>query len=321
MSERIWKCPNCGAALSPSRFAREATCSYCKTVVQIDETSVSAQLFRDAYSRWNAPREGDGRAWFAVGGEHWTTLALLARGEIADVYLAERARWPPERALLKVLREAADLPMLDLEWNALHALRELGPRVPDPIARGSVEGGPHSGAQAELLRWVPGFEHTLEEARAAFPAGIDAHAAVWIWRRLLEALGFLHEKGIVHGAVLPQHLLVEQGEHGLRLVGFGCADRPGAPLAAVVSRYEAFYPRDLLERQELQPAHDLSMSARCIAFALGSAAPDRLRALLEAVAAGKHAADARALHGQLGTLARELFGPPSFHPLVLPQPR
>jgi hypothetical protein len=289
--------------------------------VPIDEDSVPSQLFRDAHRRWNAPREGDGRSWFALDGAHWTSLGLVARGEIADVLLVECARWPAERALLKVLRDSADLPMLELEWRALHALRDLVPRVPDPIARGRVEGGPHSGSQAELLRWVPGFEHTLEDVRAAFPAGVDAHAAVWMWRRLLELLGSLHGSGMVHGAVLPQHLLVEQGEHGLRLVGYGCADRPGAPLAAVVSRYEELYPRELLERQLLQPAHDVSMSARCIAFVLGSAAPARLRALLDSVGAGEHAGDARALHRELGSLARELYGPPSFHPLVMPAER
>src|SRR6185369_4350270 len=107
----------------------------------------------------------------------------------------------------------ADLPMLDLEWRALHELRAssapgaavLALRVPEPIARGAIDGGTHAGAQAVLHRWVPGFEHTFEAVRAAFPAGVELHAAVWMWRRVLEVLGFLHASGIVHGAVTPQH--------------------------------------------------------------------------------------------------------------------
>src|SRR5215831_15955360 len=113
MSERIHKCPNCGAVLRPGRFAREAVCEFCKSRVEIDEAAVAAERFRAAHARWNAPRENDGRASFALGERHWTEIGLVARGEIADVVLVESSRRPPERALLKVLRESADLPMLE----------------------------------------------------------------------------------------------------------------------------------------------------------------------------------------------------------------
>jgi hypothetical protein len=334
MADRVRTCPRCGAPLSPGPFARTTTCAFCHSIVQLDEQVVSAAKFRDAFRRWSTPDEARARAWILVGEEAWSPIRLLGRGEIADVYLVERARQPSELALLKVLRDAADLPMLEQEWSALQALQSstargadaIAPRLPQPIARGEVSGGDHSGSHAELLRHARGFAHTLEAVRAAFPRGVDPHAGVWMWRRLLEILAFVHEAGFVHGAVLPQHLLVERGEHGLRLVGFGCAARVGEPLAAVVSRYEAFYPERMLSKARLSPEHDVAMSARSIAYALrpddGARLPDSVpEALRESVlraGAGEFSGGAWELRELVGVVGQKSFGAPSFHPIRMP---
>jgi hypothetical protein len=302
--------------------------------VQIDEAAVPVELFRKACREWRRPGPNDARSWFAIGDDQWTPITLVARGEIADVHLAERARWPTEHALIKVLRSADDLPMLDAEWSALTHLqssdaagaRAIAPRLPQPIAHGVVEDGPDAGKPATVLRWAPGFDHTLEVVRSAHPGGVSEHVAVWMWRRILETLAFLHRSGIVHGAVLPQHLIVERGEHGVRLVGYGCAGRANDPLAAVVVRHEALYPERLLASQRLAPEHDIAMSARCIAHVLGADAKGSipagvfgaLRKLLESAACGEDASDAWTLHERVGKIASEHFGPPSFHPLVMP---
>lgn len=334
MTDRVRTCPRCGAPLSPGPFARTTTCAFCHSVVQLDEQVVSASKFREAYRRWNAPDDARAGGWITVGDESWMPIRFVAHGEIADVDLVERVRQPAERALLKVLRDEADLPMLDQEWAALAALQEssaagagaIVPRLPQPIARGEIGSGARAGKHCELLRFARGFDHTLEAVRAAHPRGVDVHAGVWMWRRLLEALGFVHASGFVHGAVLPQHLLIERGEHGLRLVGFGCAARSGEALAAVVSRYESFYPARMVAKPRLAPEHDVAMSARCIAFALGAdergAVPDRvpdaLRELIARAAAGDSSKGAWELREQVGHVGAELFGAPSFHPITMP---
>jgi hypothetical protein len=125
----------------------------------------------------------------------------------------------------------------------------------------------------------------------------------------------------VHGAVVPPHLLVQRGEHGVRLVGFSCAAAAGAPLLAVNERYAAYYPAGLA----LSPEADLRMAARSIAFVLGAGddgrvparVPGPLGALVAAAIAGDVPADAWAQRARVGEVARALFGSPRFHPLKL----
>lgn len=335
MAAHLTRCPNCGAPMTPGRFARTATCGYCQAVVQVDEEAVLAARFREAHEAWRGLAHDPGAPYVDVGGDRWLLGPLVARGEVADVHYAERVRRPTERALVKLLRDPADLPLLRAEWAALGRLQRsevkeaatLRSRVPQPIAHGKVSGGVHEGGHATVLRHAPGFHHTLEAVREVH-AALDPRIGVWLWRRILETLGFLHASGVVHGAVLPPHLVVEEGEHGLRLVGYGCAGVPGAPLLAILERHERLYPRAQLEAPVLSSRHDLAQGAASVAFALGvdhagrwpSVVPRELAKLVDDVAAGgrRAEADAWALWSEVGALARQLFGPPSFHPIVMP---
>jgi hypothetical protein len=335
MAERALKCPQCNAPLAASRFARSAVCPFCGSTVLFGEQTVPASRFRAAFQSWNSPESHGFTDWVSLGDSHWARGPLVARGEVSDVHAAARARWPTERALLKSLRDPRDAPGFDHEWEVLARLQEsdsatsFAGRIPQPIARGRIIAGASAGTQAMVFRWASGFTQTFEDARRAFPHGIEPRASIWIWRRILEALWFLHAAGFVHGAVLPPHLLVEDGEHGVRLVGFRAADRAGSKLRDVSPGYEPVYPRDLLADRKLTPAADLAMSARCVAALLGgdlasgevpALVPAPLAREIDRVAGLRAAGDGDAwrLRERLGGLAREVFGAPTFCPLRLP---
>jgi hypothetical protein len=338
MTERALKCPQCNAPLSPSRLARSAVCPFCGTTVLFDEPSVPAQRFREAFRAWNSPETHGYTRWESIGASHWALGALVGRGEVADVYAAQRARWPTERALLKILRDRRDAPGLDHEWKVLVELQQsdatgaatFAARLPQPVARGEITAGTHAGARAIVLRWADGFEHTFEAVQRVYPHGIEVRPSIWIWRRILEILSFLHASGFVHGAVLPPHLLAEEGEHGVRLVGFRGAGRAGTELRSICPRFERFYPKEALATRRLTCAADLAMSARCIAALLGgdgasgevpSAVPAPLAGEIARVGSLSAATGGGAweLRERLGELARELFGPPVFCPLKMPR--
>ena len=152
--------------------------------------------------------------------------------------------------------------------------------------------------------------------------------SIWMWRRLLETLAVVHTAGVAHGAVLPRHMVVQEGDHGLRLVGFSCAGTPGEPLRAVVADDERLYPERLREGGALTMDDDVRMSARAMAVVLGAegpslalpaSVPSELAGLVaEAGDEGRSQPTAWELRERVGALGRKLFGDPSFHPLKLP---
>lgn len=330
MTPVIQTCPHCGAPLAVTRFAAIVICSFCESTVRVDPASVSVSKYREALAEWNAPDDRERGQRFSIADTRWVAQRLVARGEISDVYLAKRARGPSELVLLKVVRDPEDAPLLEQEWAALRRLRDaalsqhvdLGSRVPSPVASGLLE----DGRRACAYRWSGGFLHTFEAVREAYSEGVPPVASIWVWRRLLEILGVMRDARLVHGAILPNHLLIENGEHGVRLVGFSCADAPKAPLRALSTSFEDFYPARVLRSHELTAAMDMTMSARCVAYLLGGrggalpagvAAP--LAELLRRAADDEAEADLDPwkLHKELGELGRSLFGPPAFHPIAM----
>jgi len=335
MATTIPLCPHCGAPLATTRFAALAVCSYCDATVRIDPSLVSASRYREAWRAWNSAMAGDDSNVISISDSHWMVDGLLAHGEVSDVYFARRARWPTELAVLKVLRDPDDGSLLESELRALERLHRnpavdgmnFAMRVPFSIVHGTAAGG-NAGGLVGVYRWAQGFLHTFEAIRVAFPNGIAPPASIWIWRRILETLSVMGRAGLVHGAVLPNHLLIQEGEHGVRLVGFGCADLPGAHLRVVCSRFEHLYPTALLASGELAQWVDIVMSARCIAYLLGGSAhdgevpahvPAPLAEILRRCGSDTNSTveDSWSLHQELGEIGRRLFGPPAFHPIVV----
>lgn len=325
----VLRCPQCNAPITPpTKWARSAICPFCGASVQVDPSAVWAARFKEAYAEWNAPK--DAARVITIGSTHWELGPLIARGESSDVYVADRARTPSQRVIVKILRDDGDLPLLEQEYSALSALQQsrtpgaatLSQRVPDPVTYGRIVSGPFVGRHAIVLRWVAGFVHTLEQVRARHPDGVAPKSAVWVWRRILETLSFVHANGFVHGAVLPQHVLIQRGEHGVRLVGYGCAAGEGKPLNVIVERYESFYPPELRVKHVLGADSDVKMASRCVRFLLGdqpSRFPPDLEALLNTACDDRTSfANAWALREQIGATAGRVFGPPSFNPIEMP---
>lgn len=323
MPERVRKCPNCGGNLVAGRFDRETRCTFCGSQVLLDPSAVFASKFRDAFKEWDDPATHGYRSWVTVNDQRWAVGDLIARGETTDVFIATRARFPGENALLRVVRDPAHVSRLDRAWDACTKLQAssapgaaLASRLPEPIAKGVATEGSHKGRVVMLVRWAHGYRTTLEGV-----GRINAQQSVWVLRRILEALSFVHASGVVHGSVLPPHILIEGGEHGARLAGFGNAGAPGEKIGAVHARYRHITPDEVLSVRA-----DLQAAGRTIVHAVGgdpttgtvdAPAPyaRALRALVQEGGVGG-ARDAWALREAFGATAHEAFGRPAFCPIL-----
>lgn len=307
-------------------------CDYCKTALV--PTQGGVRLLAEREDRLDDPERP--RLW--AGGRRYVLLGRLARGASSDVFLARRDHRLTEQVVIKMLRAREDHDRLTHEHDVLQALQRATHRgsehftrlLPSPIAHGEARLGlhGHEGPRVvTVLGWASGFVHTFRDVREAYPSGVPATATVWLWKRVLETLAWLHEVGFVHGAILPEHLLVHARDHGVRLVGFSSAAPPGQPLSAFARDSEAFHPRAVWAGGGTSVAVDLCMSARSVLFALGaddlrvpSSVPLPLATLLRSVAdddAGGRR-DAWALVGELDAAAKEAFGPPCYVPFAMP---
>jgi hypothetical protein len=337
--EHAIMCPQCSAPLAPHKFARSVVCSYCGTTVQLDETSVSAAIFHEAFRVWNSPANYGISAWVSIGSRHWAVEKLVAHGDISEVFTGRLARWPTELVILKFLRDHQDADLFDHEWDVLRKLQRSDARgadtfttlLPRPIFHGNSTGGSFVGQRVSIFGWESGFYHTFEDVMRAYPQGINPRASVWVWRRILEILSFIHASGMVHGAILPRHLLVQENDHGVRMVGYSFAGRIGEKLRVGAHKNETFYPQPARSWSTLTEQLDLVLSARCIVAILGgdpasaslpASVPAQLAAIVRRIALSNPGSavsqNAWTIREELGEIAGEVFGPPKFVPIVMP---
>jgi len=332
MSFRTLSCPSCGAPLPPNAKRAVVTCEFCKATVSWEQPLVRAAEYRQALA--DLDREHASEPRVTVAGLPYRVLGRLGHGESSDVLFAERARRVTERVVLKATRVHDDADLLDNAWRVLQALRashvqgtaHFSQLVPVPVARGVASGLDFGGRELFVHRFMSGFVHTLADVRRAYPSGVEARHAVWLWRRMLETLDWVHRAGFVHGALLPQHVLVHARDHGVMLVGFSCAGQPGTRLRALCSDRAALYPKPN-GTLTLSTALDLSMVARNVLFALGSddghtipaSFPKPLAELLQrTLDARDFDVSAMALADQVASAARAAFGAPRFVVLSMP---
>ncbi|MFH9229664.1 J domain-containing protein [Streptomyces lydicus] len=260
----------------------------------------------------------------------YTLGPTLATGDLAVLREASyEERGTRRRALLKIPRTVTDNDLLEREADALALLARHGERRHRGYAPRLLESvrhrDPDTGAERRVNALVPldGF-HTLAEVRAAHPDGLDPRDAAWMWRRLLVALGWAHRAGRVHGAVLPEHVLIHPALHGLVLVDWCYSTAPGDPVPALVERHRAHYPPEVTGRRPATGATDLHLASRTMAALMGERTPQPMRAFLRGCtlpAQARRPHDAWRLLAELDDLLHRLYGPRTFRPFTMPGTR
>jgi hypothetical protein len=243
---------------------------------------------------------------------------LVARGDIGNLY---RVR----NGLLKLARDAADNDLMRRETSSLTRLRaDAEPRLRAYFPR-LVEARRHADPatgvtrRANVIGWLAGFV-SLAEVGTAFPGGLDPRDAAWMWRRLLVAIGAAHRAGVIHGAVLPEHVMIHPAEHGLVLVDWCYSlPAPAGRLAAMVGRYRDWYPPDAATGAG--PDLDIWLATRCMTELIGPRLPDRMASFAAGCTLAsprRRPSDAWPLLAEYDDLLARLYGPRIFRPFAMP---
>jgi serine/threonine protein kinase len=131
----------------------------------------------------------------------------------------------------------------------------------------------------------------------------------------------VHSKGIVHGAILPEHVLIRPEDHGAVLVGWSCSVAAGDRIKAISTARRDWYAPEVVAKQPATPSTDVFMAARTIAALVDRGSlPRKIDALLSACLLhnprARHPAAAD-VYARFDKVLRELYGPPSFKPFSL----
>jgi serine/threonine protein kinase len=264
----------------------------------------------------------------------------IAIGSICTIY---RCRLEEGRRTVEGLFKVAREPMSNaLVVNESRVLRHLQQADRDgrfgaflPTVRHSFAYGVDPPRQANVLTLhdlirSPDELYTLGEVRAFHARGLDGRDVAWIWRRLLNVLGFVHSAGVVHGAVLPMHVLIEPREHKLVLIDWCFASWPGEPAkpVALTGGYDAWYRRDGASTRAPTPAIDVAFGARCMIELLGGNPLDATVPPTVEPGLGRHFerclsgnADAWKMLGDFDRLIEAMWGPRKFRELPMPPKR
>lgn len=243
---------------------------------------------------YGKPRKAAVKATLRSKAAVYEVVEEYRTGEVADLFVAETGG---KRCLLKIVRQPSDNDMLDNEARVLAELhRQSGDKAKVfrkylPKLVGSfdlVQDRCHrrvnvldlAEPEAEYVRKLKekkGLDadlnyFSLAEIRAAYPDGIDVRDAVWMIRRAFEGIGWVHSVGYVHGAMLPEHIIVHPTEHGARLVGWSYAVRAGRRITAISAGRKSMYPKSVFKREPAKPVLDVQLIGETAALLLSDRA-------------------------------------------------
>lgn len=236
---------------------------------------------------------------------------VVHSGDIADLSETHGGA-----ALVKVPRQPRDNDLMANEAAALTKLRGGDPRF-RPYAPRLVESYTHEDGSrvrrvVNVLERLDGFVPLSRLRRT-----IDPRDAAWMFRRLLTGLGWAHRAGVVHGAVLEEHVLIHPAEHGLALVDW-CYS--GERVVAVVKHRRDAYPPEVFTDRRNTPATDVYMAVGLLRRLVGDGLPAALQRFADGCsydAPRMRPQDPWALLGEFDELLHKLYGPRTFRPFTV----
>lgn len=274
--------------------------------------------------------------------------ASFSAGDIADLHLCNFKEGSKEiEAILKIVRAPIDNELLDAERKNLTLIHDklkgkdwndCIPQIYDSFFLETGMAGKRP--RVNILEKFDGF-YTVEQIRELMPSGVDAKSLAWMWKRLLILLDWTHHAGVIHGAVLPKHVmyypdndgfgLKDKRKHSVRLIDW-CYSVPktSKKLSAWIPEYADFYPPEVAAKQDLGPWTDIYMAAKTMLFLVGGNVQKNIfpASIPKEIANSLHTClepnfkvrpqKAGEYFNAFNGILKGLYGPPKYHPFNLP---
>jgi len=197
-------------------------------------------------------------------------------GDIADLYLVEGSC-----RIVKVARSHDDNDLMRAEAEALRTLDGITGPVRDgiPILAESFQIEGRWKREANVITDFPKFV-TAQAVHEKMV--VDARTAVWMFKRILSLLTWVHHFGLIHGAILPPHVLfypdndgakdIDPRKHSIRLIDwcYSVDFKKRTRLSSWVPAWENYYAPELLDKSSITPASDIYMAATLMGYLINA---------------------------------------------------
>ncbi len=183
-------------------------------------------------------------------------------GGMGTVYRA-RDRVTGDVVALKVLRDARDdhAVRFDREIRVLASLRHPG------IVRYVADGHLANGLAWLAMEWLEGESLSKRLARS----GLSANESIELARRVAEAIGAAHERGIIHRDIKPSNLFLVGGElDRVKVLDFGVArmvdaSRASTRTGVMIGTPGYMAPEQVKSERDITPRADV-FAVGCLLF-------------------------------------------------------
>ncbi len=298
------------------------------------EAKIRAGTYGDKKVQPPAPHVDSPPVVVKTKDREYTVGKRFAQGDLCDLY---ESTCRAERVCFKIAQSAADNDLVENESRVLKKLfpakqkeekffRYL-PRCLDTFMfRGA---GSAETRRVNVLTMLDGYR-SLEEVRCVYPDGLDYRDVVWMLKRSLAGLGFVHNQGVIHGAIIPPHVMVHPTEHGAKIIDWSYAIEGSNHVKALSKPWRDCYAPEIFKKQTPTAATDIYMLFKCVVSLLGgdikagtmpNTVPKRFQGFVNGcliAAPSRRPDDAWKLHEELDELLESLVGKPKYRPLTMP---
>ena len=211
-------------------------------------------------------------------------------------------------------------------------LQKIGRFIPQVLDTFLVSDENNRRVRAIVLPHLEGYV-SVTDIVEAFPGGLDPRDAAWISRRLIAQVLAAQAANMVHGAIVPDHLLVSLHSHDPLHIGWAHAlDDPkttGNRITRVIDRYRDWYPEEVFRKEVPDFRTDLYMAGKTMIKLLGGdtkrntfplSVPDQLkRIILRCVetSPARRPSNGMQFLDELTSVVRNLWGK-AWRPLSMP---
>jgi len=306
-------------------------------------------------------------------GKKFLLTELLEEGDICDIYLCtvSNGSSPPLRVrpdgatdhkvVFKVARNGSDNDLVENESKILTDLYpdtakdEKNYRFLPKLSESFIMRSPGSQRRVNIFPWLSEYR-SLAEVLQVYPDGIDYRDMVWMFKRILHGIGFVHQNHVIHGALIPSHIMIHPVDHGAKIIDWSYAVKISEPasdkknrnlydylnddsflapqhIKAISATYRDFYPQEVLDRKVPTTATDIFMAAKCAVYLVGGnlktnqmpdSTPKPIQAFISAcllLEPSKRPQDAWEAHEKLDAILTKTVGKRKYRPFPMPNAR